>query len=426
MTKKLSFFNYSPLFSCLFFLLLSSVSVQCVANTLLVCQNCPLKTIKGAIKLASPGDTVLVDGGHYNEGNILINKPLTVLGINNPLIDGESKNIEIITITADSVTIDGFTVQNVGVSYLKDLAGIRVHRKNHFVISNNKLINTMFGVYLEKASKGKVFNNEIIGRAVDEVSSGNGIHAWYCHDLSIYGNTISNHRDGIYFEFVETSDVVSNTSYGNLRYGLHYMFSNNDNYKDNIFENNGAGVAVMFSRNINMYRNTFKNNWGSSSYGLLLKEIYDANIEENVFYRNTTGIKVDGSTRINYKRNDFINNGWAIKFVGGCYDNIITNNNFISNSFDLLIESSRNNNSIDGNYWSSYTGYDLDKDGIGDVPFRPVKLFSYIVTLAPEAMVLLRSLFIDIINFSEKIRPAFTPENVMDHSPLMQKVMHQK
>ncbi|MDX1409205.1 MAG: NosD domain-containing protein, partial [Saprospiraceae bacterium] len=158
-------------------------------------------------------------------------------------------------------------------------------------------------------------------------------------------------------------------------------------------------------------------NWGKSSYGLLLKEIYDAEIERNVFDGNSIGIMVEGSTRINYRRNDFARNGWAIKISGGCLDNVVTENNFVTNTFDLSISSNANNNAFDGNYWSGYNGYDLDRDGIGDVPYRPVKLFNFIVNRTPEAIVLLRSLFIDIVNFSEKVSPVFTPKNVVDATP---------
>jgi nitrous oxidase accessory protein len=150
---------------------------------------------------------------------------------------------------------------------------------------------------------------------------------------------------------------------------------------------------------------------------LLLKEIYDAEVFENVFFKNTTGIFIDGSTRINYVHNLFEQNGWAIKVSGGCYANNFTSNNFISNSFDISYNAKINDNQFDGNYWSDYNGYDLDHDGIGDVPYRPVKLFSYIVNRTPETIILLRSLFVDIINFSEKVSPVFTPDNLVDHQP---------
>ena len=168
-----------------------------------------------------------------------------------------------------------------------------------------------------------------------------------------------------------------------------------------------------------MYQNKFIHNWGSASYGLLLKEIYDAEIEDNLFEQNTIGISVDGSTRINYRRNDFVRNGWAVKIIGACYDNIFSVNNFLNNALDLSYNSKINSNRFDGNYWSDYSGYDLDRNGIGDVPYRPVKLFSYIVHNTPETIILLRSLFVDIINFSEKVSPVFTPDNLLDNNPLM-------
>ncbi len=280
----------------------------------------------------------------------------------------------------------------------------------------------MFAIYLEYADSGIVANNIIIGDEENVLSAGNGIHAWYCNNIQIHNNIVKSQRDGIYFEFVNNSLITQNNCANNLRYGLHFMFSNDDEYSGNTFTNNGAGVAVMFSKDIIMSRNRFLDNWGGSSYGLLLKEIYDADIVHNHFSRNSIGIRVEGSSRINYKNNEFINNGWAIKMAGGCYENHVSANNFISNSFDLAIESAVNSNTFDGNYWSGYNGYDLNHDGIGDVPHRPIELFNYIVTKTPEATVLLRSLFLDIINLSEKVTPIFTPDNVVDNSPYMKSI----
>jgi nitrous oxidase accessory protein len=155
---------------------------------------------------------------------------------------------------------------------------------------------------------------------------------------------------------------------------------------------------------------------------LLLKEIYDADIIGNVFAQNTIGIMVEGSTRLRYAENVFKGNGWAIQMSGGCLDNAFYHNNFNTNTMDLVVQGRVNNNTFDGNYWSDYAGYDLNKDGIGDIPHRPVKLFSYILTKSPESIVLLRSFFIDLLNFAERVSPVFTPENVLDQQPLMQPI----
>src|SRR5690606_24474241 len=182
---------------------------------------------------------------------------------------------------------------------IEDRAGIRFDRSHNFTIRNNKLLNTFFGIYLAYSNDGIVEGNYLEGKAVEEMSSGNAIHLWYCKRVVIENNEVRGHRDGIYFEFVDNSVIKNNLSVGNIRYGLHFMFSNHDHYTRNEFRNNGAGVAVMFSRNIDMNENLFIQNWGKAAYGLLLKEIYDAEINNNIFQENTVGIFVEGSTRIN-------------------------------------------------------------------------------------------------------------------------------
>jgi nitrous oxidase accessory protein len=391
------------------------------AQPIEVCSDCRYSSIKKAISIATENDTILVKKGTYFEYDILVNKPLTIIGENYPVIDGELKG-EIFTIASDGVTLDGLFVINVGTSYTEDYAAVRVKRSKNFEIRNLVLENLFFGIYLEKSSHGKVYNNKIIGDAVQEYNSGNGIQVWYSNNIEIDNNYVEHVRDGIYLEFSDDCLISNNVSEQNLRYGLHFMFSNDDTYQNNTFENNGAGVAVMFSKNIKMYRNTFKENWGTASYGMLLKEINDAEIIGNTFEENTIGINIEGSNRIIYENNNFIRNGWAIKVRGACYTNKFVSNNFLYNSFDIAYNSKLNDNVFDRNYWSNYTGYDIDKNGVGDVPYRPVKLFSYIVNRTPETIILLRSLFIDIIDFSEKVSPVFTPDNLLDHHPQIKKI----
>ncbi len=394
------------------------LSLPAAAVTTEVCATCAVNSVKDAVLQASPYDTILVRGGTYLENNIIIDKPLVLLGENAPVIDGQYL-AGIIEIKSDSVTLRGFVLQNVGLSYTQDFAAIHIGNSNYFVIADNVLKDVFFGIYVQKSDHGLIQQNTISSQAVEEFNSGNGIHIWHCKNITVTGNHLSRLRDGIYLEFVEESLITDNISTNNIRYGLHFMFSNHDDYYDNVFINNGAGVAVMFSKFINMKRNKFLRNWGTASFGLLLKEIYDAEIEQNLFEENTIGVNIEGTNRINYKNNRFVGNGWAVKFTGGCYANIFTGNDFLSNSFDVSYNTKMNDNLFDNNYWSSYAGYDLNKDGIGDVPYRPVKLFSYIVNRTPETIILLRSLFIDILNFSEKVSPVFTPDDLMDTSPSM-------
>lgn len=403
----------------LFVLFLSTVAK---AETITVCSSCNVTSIKKAISIAKEFDTIIVKKGTYKEHSIVINKPLTIIGENYPIIDGELKG-EIITIVSDNVTLDGLFIINVGISFTQDFAAIRVRKSEHFEIKNIVLEKLFFGIYIEKSKYGKIYHNKIIGEAKEEYNSGNGIQLWYSKHIEIEYNFVQGVRDGIYLEFSDDCIIKNNSSSKNIRYGLHFMFSNDDIYEDNIFEENGAGVAVMFSKNIRMINNVFRKNWGSASYGMLLKEINDAVISKNTFEENTIGINLEGSNRIEYINNDFINNGWAIKVRGACYTNSFVENNFLYNSFDISYNSNINDNVFKNNFWSNYTGYDLDKDGFGDTPYRPVKLFSYVVNRTPETIVLLRSLFIDIIDFSEKVSPVFTPDNLMDKQPKMKRIV---
>ncbi|MDH3651711.1 MAG: nitrous oxide reductase family maturation protein NosD, partial [Saprospiraceae bacterium] len=362
----------------LFILILISLTHIALGRTWELCLSCPESNLNALVARVANKDTILILKGEYRGGPYFIDKPITVLGKDYPVFRGSGDH-EIFVLQAPGIIMEGIQIENVRPNYLKDLAAIRVEKVQDVELRNLRIIKCFFGIYLEHCGGGIIENNFISGDASDEASSGNAIHAWYCKNLTIRKNDLSNHRDGIYFEFVDSSRISHNVSYNNLRYGLHFMFSNDDAYQHNQFKRNGAGVAVMFSKRILMHSNLFEQNWGSASYGLLLKEIYDGDIRENVFRENSIAIHVEGSSRIQYLHNQFVRNGWAIRMTGGCMTNEITRNNFFSNTMDMLMHGRMNDNSFDQNYWSSYTGYDMDRDGIGDVPYRPVKLFAYLM-----------------------------------------------
>ena len=378
----------------------------------------PIKSIQKAIALAKVGDTVLVHKGHYKEGNIIINKRIVFIGKNYPILDGQKK-YEVLSIKADGVIVRGFKVIKSGYATLEDPCGIKVYNKNNVVIQNNILDDNFFGIYIQNGANCIVKNNKVSAYGKEEQRIGNGIHCWKSDRLQIISNTISGHRDGIYFEFVTNSTIKGNFSTKNIRYGLHFMFSNDDAYISNVFKNNGAGVAVMFTRRVKMVNNHFEENWGDAAYGLFLKEISDSFIIGNKFAKNTSGIHMEGTSRILVQKNSFEANGWGMKIQASCMDNEIKNNNFVGNTFDISTNGSLVLNTFNGNYWDKYEGYDLDKNGVGDVPFHPLSLFSVITENNPSAMLLFRSFMITLLDKSEKILPSITPDNFIDKKPLM-------
>jgi nitrous oxidase accessory protein len=375
-------------------------------------------TIQSAIKMAHDGDTILVSRAHYFEKNLIVNKAITLIGIDFPILDGEKK-YEVLSIKSSHVTIEGFQIVNSGASSLQDLAGIKIYDSSHVRIANNKITNAFFGIYVQYSKDCVIKNNTIIANGKEEQASGNGIHCWNSQNLHISGNVITGHRDGIYFEFVTNSVIKNNRSFRNLRYGLHFMFSNHDTYLKNIFSDNGAGVAVMFSNHVNMYYNVFRQNWGDASYGILLKEISDGDIRFNVFEKNTTGIYLEGVNRLQINHNSFLRNGWGLKIQASCSDNQIHLNHFIGNTFDVSTNGSLVLNNFDHNYWDKYEGYDLNVDRIGDIPYRPVSLFSVILERNATALIMFRSFMAALMDKTEKLIPSLTPDLLKDNFPLM-------
>lgn len=394
------------------------LALQAAAGTITVGKQKKFTSITAAIAAAKPGDTIIVDKAVYREQNIIISKPLVLKGIDHPVIDAENK-YENISIRADNVTVDGFLLQHTAVSSIVDYAAIKIYNRRNVTIINNIVNDAFFGIYSQYGIRCLIKNNVLTGDGKTEQESGNGIHCWKSDSMQIIGNTISGHRDGIYFEFVTNSVIWRNTSFKNIRYGLHFMFSNNDAYITNIFENNGAGVAVMFSKEVKMFNNYFKENWGDAAYGILLKEISDSHIEGNHFENNTSAIYAEGASRIQMYRNVFKNNGWAFKIQASCMDVTLERNNFLGNTFDIGTNGSLVLNKFNNNYWDKYEGYDINRDGIGDVPYRPVSMYSMIVEKNPPAMILFHSMIVSLMDKSEKVIPSLTPENLKDENPLM-------
>jgi nitrous oxidase accessory protein len=375
-------------------------------------------TITEALAAATPGATLRIRAGTYREPTLNVRVArLTIQGEGTVVLDGEGVR-ELLVLHAPHVTVRGLTFTNTGISQMQDRAALRVLEADDCVIEDNRFRDAFFAIYLQRAERCVVRGNDIRSQGAGETTNGNGVHLWNSPYTRVIDNHIEGHRDGIYFEFSVGAEARGNVSRENARYGLHFMFSDSCRYENNNFERNGAGVAVMYSKGIMMIGNSFVEAKGASAYGLLLKEITDGALINNRFVGSSTGLYLEGASRLDIRGNEFRANGWAVRLMADALDNHFTQNSFSANAFDVTTNSRTLRSTFEGNWWADYRGYDLDRDGRGDVPFHPVRFFALVVERHPEALLLLRSPVTLVLDAAERVFPVLTP-SLADASPLM-------
>ncbi len=388
-----------------------------VAETLIVSPAGPYRSVAAAVHAASAGSRILVKPGTYRESAIVIDRPLELVGEGHPVIEGREP-ATLIRVVADEVVVRGLVLTNVTASNVEERAALKFERAHRCVAEALEIRDAPFGIYAAESADCRIANNVIRGDG-KLGTAGNAIHLWSSSRMIVRDNVVSGHRDGLYFEFVRDTSIEGNRSEANLRYGLHFMFSHGCTYRNNRFIRNGAGVAVMYTHDVTIERNEFRANRGPAAYGLLLKDISDSMVDGNQIEDNTVGLLIEGGGHLTIRGNSFTRNGWALKLMANSALNRIEQNVFAGNSFDLATNSRSTTATVAGNWWDRYYGYDLDRDRRGDVPFRPVRLFSLVVANEPGSVILMRSLFVDLLDAAESALPVLTPDTLVDSAPAM-------
>jgi nitrous oxidase accessory protein len=374
--------------------------------------------IAAALASARNADTLFLHRGLYREPTIMVRQSVTIRGEAGTVLDGEGQRA-IVIVTAPHVSVEGLTLRHTGFSGIDDRAALRFVDTRDCRIIGNRIERAFFGIYLARVTGCDVRDNVIIGNAGGEMDAGNGIHLWYARNVHLTRNTVEQHRDGIYFEFTHGGVVRDNISRRNGRYGLHFMFSDSCQYLRNQFIGNAAGIAVMYTNHVEIRDNLFADARGSASYGLLLKSISDSRIEGNTFRSNSVALHLEDANRNQIRGNRLERNGWAMRLMTNAENNTIAGNDFVANAFDVVASGERNSTKMHGNHWDSYRGYDLDRNGIGDIPHHPVRLFALIVENNPPALILLRSFLLDLLDIAERVLPVLIPAAVVDTAPAM-------
>ena len=248
--------------------------------------------LRAAINAAQPGDTIVVPAGHY-AGPLVLDMPITLEGEGQPIIEGNGQG-DVITIQAPNVTVRGFVIRNSGDSLDQENAGITGLAPN-LTIENNRFEETLFGVYLKEAPNSIVSGNTVLSKDLPVQRRGDGIRVWYSASSTIEDNYVNGSRDVVIW--FSPDSVIRRNTVENGRYGLHFMFSDNQLLEDNILRHNSVGAFLMYGRGLIMRRNVAYNNRGPSGYGFGLKDVDDIVAEGNRMVANRVGLYVDNSPR---------------------------------------------------------------------------------------------------------------------------------
>jgi len=375
-------------------------------------------SIQDALRSSAPGDTLALSKGDYLE-NVIIDVPVSLIGSEGSVIRGGYES-NVIHVTAAGVVLDGIHVSESGSSLSKDFAGILVEADSVSVL-NCRVTRTLHGIYVKGGSNITIDNNYVEGRLdLIEADRGNGIHLWNSRNNELIGNEILNARDGIYFSFADSTSIRNNYIH-HVRYGLHYMYSNDNSFVENVFINNVAGAALMYSHDIFFYRNVFAMCRGFRSYGILYQSMDSTHAENNLILDNSRGIFLNNSSNNILKSNDVVDNDLAIQLNGGCTENSFIGNNFINNLSDLILDVSdfdtKWNDESAGNHWSSYRGYDLTGEGVGDIPHNIQRIFQIMETKVPEIRFYLFSPVAMILEETERAFPIIDMGSAIDNKP---------
>ncbi|MHB1247310.1 MAG: nitrous oxide reductase family maturation protein NosD [Sulfuriferula sp.] len=409
------------------------IGLICVLFSQILQAAAPSLPLARAITEAVAGAVITVPPGIHRV-NLLLTKAVTLVGAPGAVLDGGGKG-DVIRITASGVTVRNLTIRHSGTDLTTMNAGIYIERKaRHVTVASNRLEDVLFGVYLDGPADVQVLDNRITGIASLRLADrGDGIHLWNDTNTEIKGNDISGTRDGIYIYISPHNRIVGNRIH-DLRYGIHYMYSNHDLIADNFTYHTQAGFALMSSDHLKVYGNRSESD---ISYGILLNYVTYSDFAGNIIHATTgergmgagiiPGAEGKGIFVYNSEFNSFHGNTIedcpiGIHVTAGSDQNQIYRNVFANNRVQVkYVQNIAEEWSRDGagNYWSDYLGWDLDGNGIGDVPYRPNDGVDVLLWKYPGARLLLNSPAILALRYVQRAFPVFMPPSIQDTHPLM-------
>ncbi len=373
--------------------------------------------LANAIAGAEPGDVLILAPG-LHRGPVAIDKPLTLDGQGKARIDAGGQG-SVITVTGEDVVIRGLELTGSGDSHQDIDSGVQMTREaSRVLVEGNRIEGNLYGVDIHGAKDSIVRGNTIIGRQDHRMNQrGNGIYVWNAPGAVVEENDIRYGRDGI-FTNTSRKNIFRNNLFRDLRFAVHYMYTNDSEVSGNVSIGNHLGYALMFSDRIKVTGNL---SLRDRSHGIMLNYANNADVIGNLVRGGTEKCTFIYNAHKNLiAGNRFEGCDIGIHFTAGSERNAITGNAFLGNRNQVKYVGTRDVEwSLDGtgNFWSDNPAFDLNGDGIADSPYRPNDLMDHILWSQPAAALLTGAPAVQLIRWSQSSFPATLPGGVVDSFP---------
>ena len=379
--------------------------------------------LHATIDRAEAGAALCLQPGSYY-GPLAITKDVEIWGPRDAVIrsSGEGTTIEI---QADGATLTGVTVDGSGGRF--DTLDAAVHVVADDVrVEGVRVQNAAFGLLIEKANRAAIIGNVVQGPDEGPLGlRGDGIRLWETRDSEVRDNQVIGCRDMVVW-YSSNNELVGN-SVVRSRYGTHFMYSHDNHVERNQYVDNVVGIFIMYSRNLVLRENLLARSSGPGGMGLGIKESGNLTVSDNAFIANTKGVYMDTAPLEPDDFNTFENNAFfhsevAVLMHSSARRNAFLGNQFVSNHSQLQVEGGGNALEVDwnGNSFDDYAGYDMDRDGFGDIPYELRRLSSQLEATYPQLQFFRGAITLELLDAISSLFPMVEPQTTLiDPRPRM-------
>jgi nitrous oxidase accessory protein len=323
-----------------------------------------------------------------------------------------------IRVRAAGAALRGFSVDGSGGRFERADAAVRIEADD-VRVEGLRIAHALFGILAERANRVRIAGNEVEGNPAKALGlRGDAIRLWEVRASEVVGNRVRDARDVV--AWYAPGNVFADNVVERGRYGLHFMYSHDCAVQRNRFDANVVGVFVMYSRGVRLEGNTIRRSAGAAGMGIGVKEAGRIVMRDNTLADNTVGIYLDQSPLDERDHNWIDGNRLAahdraIVFLGGAARNHFRGNVFRANALAVAVDGGGDASAAEwrGNDFDTYLGYDLDRDGVGDIPHEERSLSSEWTRHAPALALFRGTPALALVEWLGAAVPLFRPTTLL-------------